>query len=133
MRHSRTRTSARASAQRSRSQHGSVTAETALVAPVLVALVFGLVWVVSLGTTQARCLDAAREAARALARDDSSQAALTLARRTAPPGAHVRFEREGAVAVVTVSVSTAPPGPIFAALPEVEVTANAVSALENAL
>jgi Flp pilus assembly protein TadG len=112
-------------------QRGSVTAETALVAPVLVALVFGLLWVVSLGITQARCLDAAREAARALARDDSTAVALTLARRSAPAGAHVRFERDGAVAVVTVSVSTAPPGPVFAALPTVEVSAHAVSALET--
>lgn len=113
-----------------RGQEGSVTAETALVLPVLVAFVVGLVWLVSLGITEARCLDAAREAARALARHDSPQVALALARRSAPAGAQVSIAEDGSVAVVTVSASTLPPGPIFGALPEVRVKASAVSAVE---
>ena len=118
-------------ANRRRGQRGSVTAETALLLPLLVAFAVGLVWVVSLGITQARCLDAAREAARALARDESPQAAAALARRSAPVGAQVSIERDGAVVVVTVRVSTKPPGPIFGALPAVALQATAVSALET--
>jgi hypothetical protein len=116
--------------QRSSDQRGSVTAETALVLPVLLALAVGLVWLVSLGITQARCLDAAREAARALARDEPAGVALALARRSAPPGARVSFRRDGSVAVVTVRVSARPPGPILDVLPGVRITASSVSALE---
>ena len=112
-------------------QRGYVTAETALVLPVLAAFVLGLVWLVSLGVTQARCLDAAREAARALARDETTSAATDLARRSSPPGADIRFRRDGAAVVVTVSVPAKAPGPIFGALPAVELSATAVSALEE--
>ena len=112
-------------------QRGSVTAETALVLPILLAFVLGLVWLVSLGVTQARCLDAAREAARALARDVTVQAATDLARRSSPPGADIRIQRDGGAVVVTVSVPAKAPGPIFGALPAIGLSATAVSALEE--
>jgi hypothetical protein len=108
-----------------------VTAETALVLPILLAFVLGLVWLVSLGVTQARCLDAAREAARAVARDETVQAATDLARRSSPPGADIRIQRDGGAVVVTVSVPAKAPGPIFGALPAVGLSATAVSALEE--
>ena len=41
-----------------------------MVLPVLVALTLGLAWVLSLAATQVRVVDAARETARAAARDD---------------------------------------------------------------
>ena len=114
-----------------RSARGSVTAETAIVLPLLVAFVVGLVWLVSLGVTQARCVDAAREAARALARGDSQQVAVELANRGAPEGAQVSVHASDQVVEVTVSVQTKPPGVIFAMLPSVRLTSTAVSAVEQ--
>lgn len=114
-----------------RSARGSVTAETAIVLPLLVAFVVGLVWLVSLGVTQARCVDAAREAARALARGDSHQVAVELANRSAPEGAQVSIHPSDQVVEVTVSVQAKPPGAIFGMLPSVRLTSTAVSAMEQ--
>jgi TadE-like protein len=115
-----------------RGQRGSVTAETAIVLPILVAFALGLVWLVSLGVTAARCTDAAREAARALARDDSRTMAVGLARRSAPEGARISIVATGDVVEVTVSVDAHAPGPLLAALPAVHLSGTAVSALEVA-
>jgi hypothetical protein len=115
-----------------RGQRGSVTAETAIVLPILVAFAVGLVWLVSLGVTSARCVDAAREAARALARGDSRPTAVALARRSAPEGSGIAVVATGDVVEVTVSVDAHAPGPLLAALPAVHLTGTAVSALEVA-
>ena len=117
--------------RRDRSSVGSVTAETALVLPVLVAFVVGLVWLVSLGVSQARCVDAAREAARAVARDDHQRVAIELARKAAPEGARITIAEGGDLVEVTVSVDAKPPGPIFGMLPAVHLQATAVSAEEE--
>ena len=61
-----------------------VTAEAAMVLPVLVALTAALAWVVTLGIAQVRLVDAAREAARLAARDEP---AATVQRRRARRGA----------------------------------------------
>ena len=58
------------SAQVAGRRAGAVTAETAMVLPMLVAVALGLAWLVALAATQVRVVDAAREAARAVARDD---------------------------------------------------------------
>ena len=51
-----------------RRERGMVTAETATIAPFLMVVVLLLMWVVSLGITQVRLVDASREAARVMAR-----------------------------------------------------------------
>ena len=71
----------------SRDEHGAVTAETVMVLPVLVAMTLGLVWVLALAATQVRVVDAARETARAVARDDGRAPAVALGQRVAPDGA----------------------------------------------
>ena len=58
-----------------------------MVLPVLVAVALGLVWLVALAATQVRVVDAARETARAAARDDGRASAVALGRRVAPDGA----------------------------------------------
>ena len=55
-----------------------------MVLPVLVAVALGLVWLLALAATQVRVVDAAREAARAAARDDAAPARSALGRRVAP-------------------------------------------------
>ena len=73
-----------------------VTAEMAVLAPF--GMVFGLLllWVVSLGFTQVLLVDAAREAARLVARGEPVAAASDVARRHAPPGATVTVSEQGA-------------------------------------
>lgn len=113
-----------------RAEQGTVTAETAVVLPVLVLLTLALVWLLSLAVTQVRVVDAARETARALARDESPAVALDLGRRVAPEGA--RFDvREGADELrVHVLVEVRGPGAFFTFLPAVEIAGEAVAARE---
>ena len=115
----------------SRDGRGMVTLETALALPVLVAVALGLIWLVSMGINQARCADAAREAARAIARDDSVEHAIALARKSAPPGASIRIDRAADEVTVVVSVAGHPSGLLFGQLPDFHVDASAVAATEN--
>src|SRR4051794_40261245 len=72
---------------RRRDQNGSVTAETVMVLPVLVAVTLGLAWTLALAVTQARGVGAAPEGAPAGARGDGSSPAPALGRRGGPPRA----------------------------------------------
>jgi len=81
-----------------------VTAELATIAPFAVALAFLLLWVVTLGLTQVRLTDAAREGARLVARGETTATATRAAQRLAPEGAHVAVEIEQGVVVVRVDV-----------------------------
>jgi hypothetical protein len=109
-----------------------VTAELALVLPVLVAVTIGLVWLLSVGAAQVRTVDAARETARALARGDDEGAALARGEDVAPPGSTLTVTRGGGEVRVTVSGEVAGPGGLFAHLPTPTVRAEAVAAEEEA-
>ena len=113
-------------------ERGAVTAELALVLPVLVAVTIGLVWLLSVGAAQVRTVDAARETARALARGDDEGAALARGEEVAPPGSTVTVTRGGGEVRVTVSGEVAGPGGLFAHLPTPTVRAEAVAAEEEA-
>ncbi|MEB8343535.1 TadE family type IV pilus minor pilin, partial [Streptomyces endophyticus] len=63
-----------------RGDRGFVTAEAAVVLPVLVAFTMALVWVVLAASAQIRCVDAARAGARAVARQEPRGAAVAAAR-----------------------------------------------------
>jgi hypothetical protein len=97
--------------------------------PAVVLLSALLVWTVTLVAAQLRCLDAAREAARALARHDSPPAAVGLARDVAPAGARVEVSRASGRVRVVVTASTRAPG-WLGALPPVRTSAAAVAAVE---
>jgi hypothetical protein len=107
-----------------------VSAETAVVLPVLVLLTLGLVWLLSLAVTQVRVVDAARETARALAREDAPGAAVALGRRVAPDGSRFTVHEDGDTLRVSVVADVRGPGGLFAFLPGVEVGADAVAAKE---
>jgi hypothetical protein len=79
------------------------TAEFAIVLPVIVALLVWLLGAVLVGLDQVRCVDAARLAARSLARADPESTALGLARTAAPPGSSVSVVRSATTVTVTVS------------------------------
>jgi Flp pilus assembly protein TadG len=108
-----------------------VTAETAVVLPVLVAVVLGLVWFVSLGVAQVRVVDAARETARAVARDEDRATAVALGRQVAPPGARVAISEDGGTVRVSVTAEVRGPGGLFDFLPAVQVDARTVAAAES--
>ena len=114
-----------------RDERGAVTAETAMVLPLLVAVAVSMVWLVTVGLAQMRATDAAREAARAVARGESPARAEALASQAAP-GVRVRIsERDGTV-VVHVDQSVVPPGGVLGHLPGATVRADATALLEDA-
>jgi Flp pilus assembly protein TadG len=113
-----------------RDESGAVTAEAAAVLPVLVLVALGLAWLVALGATQVRALDAARETARAVARGEDLTTGLGLGRRVATGGAQITVRHEGATIRVTVDAPVQGPGGIFAFLPTYRAHAEAVAAAE---
>ena len=115
-----------------RTDRGSVTAETVMVLPLLVAVTLGLAWLLSLAATQVRVVDAAREVARAVARDEGSSSALALGRRVAPEGSRIEVGGSEDTVVVRVRAQVHGALGLFAFLPEVTVDAEAVAAKEPA-
>jgi Flp pilus assembly protein TadG len=96
---------------------GSVTAETALALPVLLAVLAVALWVVTAVTAQLRCADAAAGAARAAARGDDAGDVAALARRLAPEGSAVTVEGRGEEVHVLVRATVGPPGLPLPGLP----------------
>lgn len=113
-----------------RDQCGAVTAEAALVLPVLAAVTLALVWMLGLAVTQVRVTDAAREAARAVARGDPVEEATALA-HVAAPGAEVSIEAGGERVRVHVARSVRPPGELLGSLVGARVTATAEALAEG--
>jgi hypothetical protein len=87
-----------------RGEGGYVTAEAAVVIPVLVAVAGLLVWGLMAGAAQVRCVDAARAGARAAARSETPAEVLRVARAAAPGGAEVSVGRSGDLVRVRVTV-----------------------------
>jgi Flp pilus assembly protein TadG len=108
----------------SRRDEGSVTVEAALglagLTVVTVLLIAGLTAL----TSQLRCTDAAREAARLLARGQPHEAAAAV-HQIAPPGANLTFEHVGDT--ITVKVTALPAGGL---LPAVHLNATAYAVAE---
>ena len=112
---------------RGRRDGGTATAELAVVLPVLVLVVGAAMTAVSVLLAQLRCVDAAREAARAAARSEPAAVVRSAAARAAPDGAGVAVVDGPAEVVVTV---TARAGDTGGLLPGFEVSATAVAARE---
>jgi Flp pilus assembly protein TadG len=89
-----------------------VTAEAAVVLPVLLLVLAAAVASVTVVGAQLRCVDAAREGARAAARGDDVGTVIVLARRAAPHGARTTVSDAGPDVRVTVSANIAPLGPL---------------------
>ncbi|MCW2756740.1 MAG: hypothetical protein JWO46_486 [Nocardioidaceae bacterium] len=107
-----------------------MTAEAATALPVLVVVAVALAWLVGLGVTQVRAVDAAREAARSLARGESAGTATSLARRVATPGSVVRVSPAGQEVTVRVTSHVRGPGWLLGGLPSVDLHGEAVAARE---
>ncbi|MFE5189224.1 TadE family type IV pilus minor pilin [Streptomyces sp. NPDC056628] len=103
-----------------------MTAESAVVLPVLVMFAMALVWGLLAVAAQIQCVDAARTGARAAARQELDDAVIEVAGDVAPSGAKVTVVREGGV--VRVVVVARPP--VLSGLP-LEVREEAVAEAEE--
>ncbi len=116
---------------RQRDESGVVTAEAAVVIPLVTLVAVALAWLVGLGVAQVQVLDAAREVARAVARGDSEASGTALGRRVAPQGARFRIGTDDGTVVVSVRAPVRGLGGVFAFLPSYDVDAEAVAVLES--
>jgi len=91
---------------------GMVTAETAVVLPVLLLVLAGAVAAVVVVGAHGRVVDAAREGARAAARGEDVAAVGAIAGRAAPHGAVTDVSAGGDEVRVTVTARVAPLGPV---------------------
>ncbi|HEX7738977.1 MAG TPA: TadE family type IV pilus minor pilin [Marmoricola sp.] len=119
------------SRRRRRNDCGAVTAEAALVLPLLAVVAMALAWMIALGVTAVRVQDAAREAARVVARGDPVARGETYARRVAPSGASVSIHAGTDSVVVKVTAHVHPPGGILDFIPAFAVRGRAVAAAET--
>ena len=106
---------------------GMATVEVAVVLPALVLLVAVGISAVSAVTGQLRCVDAAREAARAAARGEPARQVQAEAVRAAPAGARVTVRVVGDEVVVVVSARH---HPLVSVLPAIPVSGTAVGLRE---
>jgi hypothetical protein len=112
-------------------EQGMVTAEMAVLAPFGVGFGLLLLWIVSLGFTQVQLVDAAREAARLVARGEPAASASAVARRHAPPGASVRVSEHDGLVTVRVTARSQLPLPMLRHVGARSLAASAVSADED--
>lgn len=110
-----------------------MTAEAAVVLPTIVLFTIAMAWLVSLGVTHVRAVDAARETARAVARGESSTSSIALGRRVATSGSTVNVGGGQGLVVVTVTSPVRGPGGLFGLLPVYDLHAEAVAAREPQL
>jgi hypothetical protein len=96
---------------RARGEAGMVTAETAVLAPV-VALSLALGgWIISLAHLQVRLIDAARDTARLVARGESPAAAVREISSTLPGNARFAVRSDGGFITVKVTGRSEAPLP----------------------
>ncbi|TCC29861.1 TadE family type IV pilus minor pilin [Kribbella sindirgiensis] len=107
-----------------RSESGAVTAEMALALPVLVSLLLLGIWSVGLVVLNIRCIDAARDVARAVARGESVDQAKAIGHRTVPAGTIV-IHRDASDIQVTVTATPAHKPPLLDFLSPTRLTATA--------
>ncbi|HEY8457712.1 MAG TPA: TadE family type IV pilus minor pilin [Actinopolymorphaceae bacterium] len=113
-----------------RAERGMVTVEMAMAMTALCIVAAAMAWMVSIAGIQARCVDAARDAARALARGETAEVGRQVGLRSAPDGAEIVLQTRGGVAEVTVRVNARPRLPALRMLPSIPVSARAVITVE---
>jgi hypothetical protein len=112
-----------------------VTAETAVLLPVLLVVLAAAVFVLACIAAQLKCVDAARSGARIAARGEPAAVVVRTAERLAPADAHVDLSAGGGLAdtatvAVVVRAQVRPFGGALRGLPAVRVSARAVAAVE---
>jgi hypothetical protein len=114
-----------------------VTAETAVLLPVLVVVLAAAVLVLACVAAQLECVDAARSGARAAARGEAPGVVTSTAERLAPQGARVALRTgrlaDAATVEVVVTAQVRPFGRALRVLPAVRVSGRAVAVVEPGL
>jgi hypothetical protein len=90
---------------RRRTEAGAVTAELAVLLPVLLTLFLLALWSVGAVISNVRCIDAARDTARAAARGEPAQSAQSIGQRSAPANASITLTRRANDIQVTVTAT----------------------------
>jgi hypothetical protein len=98
--------------------------------PLIVLFTLSMAWLVTIGITEVRALDAARETARAAARSEGAGEATSLGRRVAPDGSRISVSRSDGAVVARVSSPVNGPAGLFGRWASFRVTAEAVAAEE---
>ena len=106
-----------------------MTAETAVVLPVLLVVLAVAVWVLAAVSGQLRCTDAAGAGVRLAARGESTSAVEAAVLATAPEGSSVQVRQLGEQVEVVVSSQVRPFGRIR--LPGVSLSSRAVALRED--
>lgn len=104
-----------------------VTAEAALALPAFVLVLCAAVSAVLVATAQMRCVDAAREGARAAARGESAPGIRSLSTQAGPRGASTTVRTVADRVQVTVEAKVRPLGGLF---PDVHVVGKATGMRE---
>jgi Flp pilus assembly protein TadG len=128
---SRGRSSACPIVQWRRDQHGMVTAEAALVLPIVAAFAMAMIFLMSIALTKVSTVDAARDAARALARGEEETSAVDQAMATAPRGAQIGIEQGADTVTVTVRAETRSPEWLLLPMPPVTIESTSTVTLES--
>lgn len=108
-----------------RGDQGMVTAEIAMALPAIGAMIVLAIWAVSAVVADLRCDDAAREAARAVARGEPTAVVEEIVERIGPDGASLVMRRDDGLVVVEVRSTVPIPGPFRS--PAVRVSGDAVA------
>lgn len=111
------------------SEDGMVTLEIALAVPLVLIATVASAMLLSAGVQQARVEDAARAAARELARGESPAHAIEAGLQVSP-GASVQVRRSSGVVEVSVHYQVQGPGPLLSGLSRT-VSATAVTRAEE--
>ncbi|HCG55424.1 MULTISPECIES: TadE family protein [Brevibacterium] len=101
---------------------GTATAEFAVVMPAIVLLIIVLTGAAAVGFSQLRAFDAARSAAREIARGEPQAAVVSEAKKHAGKASEVLVRSEGGYSTVTITIEL-PAAIVF--LSEVEAAATA--------
>jgi hypothetical protein len=109
---------------------GMVTAETAVVLPIIAAFALVLLWLITAGITEIRLVDASRDAARAIARGEDEPTVRAQVVETGPAGSQLLVVRDGAEVTVEVSAAAKPPGWLLVPLPAIPLHASATTQTE---
>lgn len=107
-----------------RGERGAVTAELALALPVLVLVLLLGIWSIGLVVLNIRCIDAARDVARAVARGEPADQAKAIGRRTVPNGT-ISITRDSSDIHVTVTAAPTHKPPLLTLLTPAQITATA--------
>jgi len=103
-----------------------------MVLPVLALLLAIALWSIAVAAAQLRCIDAARDGARAVARGESDAVATEVARAAAPDGAQVAVRHDGDRVVVVVTARVGVGSGPLAAIPAPTVSTTATTVAETA-